>query len=278
MKIGIIGNGFVGKATKLLECDDIEILMYDIKPELCVPPNLKLIDLIDCDIIFVSVPTPMNKNGECYLEIVKSVMEDLKKIEFKNYIVLRSTVPIGTSNSLKCYFMPEFLTEKNFVNDFINNHEWIFGLLEDNENFKNKIETLINIAYKNNKIKHNKVTFLTNNEAEMVKLFRNCFLASKVSFCNEIAEFCKFKNIDYNKMVNVACNDKRITHSHTSVPGPDGFYGFGGTCFPKDISNLHHQMKNINMKSYVVKSVIDRNNNKDRVEKDWSKDKGRATI
>ena len=278
MKIGIIGNGFVGKATKLLECDDIEILMYDIKPELCVPPNLKLIDLIDCDIIFVSVPTPMNKNGECYLEIVKSVMEDLKKIEFKNFIVLRSTVPIGTSNSLQCYFMPEFLTEKNFVNDFINNHEWIFGLLEDNENFKNKIETLINIAHKNNKIKHNKVTFLTNNEAEMVKLFRNCFLASKVSFCNEIAEFCKLKNIDYTKMVNVACNDKRITHSHTSVPGPDGLYGFGGTCFPKDISNLHHQMKNIDMKSYVVKSVIDRNNNKDRVEKDWSKDKGRATI
>ena len=278
MQIGIIGNGFVGKATRLLECKEIEILTYDINPKLCIPLNLKLIDLLDCEIIFVSVPTPMQTNGMCHLNIVESVLNDLNEINYKNYIVLRSTVPVGTANRLNCYFMPEFLTEKNYENDFINNNEWIFGLLDDTDDFKNKIIKLIHIAYTHKKIKHNSVTFLSNNEAEMVKLFRNCFLATKVSFCNEIYEYCSLKNINYDKMIDVACNDRRITHSHITVPGNDGSFGFGGTCFPKDISNLNFQMEKEGMKSYILKNVIERNNNKDRKHKDWEKKKGRAII
>ena len=197
MNIGIIGNGFVGKATNQLKCKDINILSYDINPKLCNPIGLKLVDLLKCEIIFVSVPTPMKKNGECYLDIVKSVINDLKKINYENYIVLRSTVPVGTSDFLGVYFMPEFLTEKNFINDFINNKDWIFGLLNQNEtkdiNFKNKIRKLFTIAKENNRITHNNLHFLTNKEAEMIKMFRNCFLATKVSFCNEIYEFCRKK-------------------------------------------------------------------------------------
>ena len=93
MNIGIIGNGFVGKATYQLKCKDINILSYDINPKLCNPIGLKLVDLLKCEIIFVSVPTPMKKNGECYLDIEKSLINDLKKINYENYIVLRSTVP-----------------------------------------------------------------------------------------------------------------------------------------------------------------------------------------
>tara|TARA_B110000208_G_C11685271_1_gene400272 strand:- start:293 stop:1129 length:837 start_codon:yes stop_codon:yes gene_type:complete len=278
MKIGIIGNGFVGKATRLLECNKIEVLTYDIKPELCIPPNLKLIDLLECEIIFISVPTPMQKNGECYLNIVESVLNDLNEINYKNYVILRSTVPVGTANRLNCYFMPEFLTEQNYENDFINNNEWIFGLLDDNDDFKNKIMKLIHIAYTNNRIKYFKTTFLSNNEAEMVKLFRNCFLATKVSFCNEIYEYCSLKNINYDKMIDIACNDRRITHSHINVPGSDGVFGFGGTCFPKDISNLYFQMEKEGMKSYILKNVIERNNNKDRLQKDWENKIGRSII
>ena len=66
MKIGIIGNGFVGKATFQLKCKDIEILAYDINPELCMPQGITLNDLMSCNLIFISVPTPMNKDGSCY--------------------------------------------------------------------------------------------------------------------------------------------------------------------------------------------------------------------
>jgi len=119
MIIGIIGNGFVGKATFQLACKDITILAYDINPDLCNPLNLKLEDMNQCEIIFISVPTPMNTDRSCYLQIVNSVISNLKSINYPGFIVLRSTVPVGTYNDFACYFMPEFLTEKNFINDLI---------------------------------------------------------------------------------------------------------------------------------------------------------------
>ena len=150
MNISIIGNGFVGKATKQLECEEINIISYDINPELCEPKNIKLEDLLDSKIIFISVPTPMKKNGECYLQIVEQVISQLRNINYKNFIVLRSTVPVGTCDNLGIYFMPEFLTEKNYINDFINNKDWIFGLIDKNkekdEKFKVIIQKLFNIA------------------------------------------------------------------------------------------------------------------------------------
>ena len=78
MKIGIIGNGFVGKATRVLECEGIQMTCYDIDPKLCVPEGTTLRKLCESDIIFVSVPTPMNKDGSCFLNIVESVVDDIK--------------------------------------------------------------------------------------------------------------------------------------------------------------------------------------------------------
>jgi len=280
MKIGIIGNGFVGKATFQLKCDDIDILVYDINPKLCIPSGTILNDLNVCEFIFVSVPTPMQTDGSCYLNIVKNVTLQLQEIDYKGFIVLRSTVPVGTSDSLNCYFMPEFLTEKNYINDFIENKDWIFGLRNigfDNI-FKEKIKVLFQLAYKNNKIKYNNIHFTPNKEAEMIKMFRNCFLATKVSFCNEIYQFCKKKNIDYEQVRLLACNDNRILHSHTQVPGHDGLYGFGGTCFPKDSGSLRYEMQKAGVEPHILNSIIYRNENIDRVEKDWEQDKGRAYV
>jgi len=282
MIIGIIGNGFVGKATYQLACTDITILAYDINPDLCNPVNLKLEDMNQCEIIFISVPTPMNTDGSCYLQIVKSVIENLKSISYPGFIVLRSTVPVGTCDDLSCYFMPEFLTEKNFINDFINNQNWIFGLIgldTDQDNaFKEKITDLFNLAYTNDRIKYLNLNFVTNSEAEMIKMFKNCFLATKVSFCNEIYQFCQIKNINYDNVRLLAAEDSRILQSHTNVPGHDGKKGFGGTCFPKDTSSLKYQMELYGMTPYVLNAIIERNEKIDRPEKDWLADKGRASI
>jgi UDPglucose 6-dehydrogenase len=282
MKIGIIGNGFVGKATNQLKCKDIDILAYDINPEFCSPKGLLLNEMNECEIIFVSVPTPMNKDGSCHLGIVKSVLNDLKNISYGGFIVLRSTVPVGTSDELECYFMPEFLTEKNYVEDFIHNKDWIFGKLGLDEEidfkFEQKIRELFNLAIQNDRIKHDNFHFLTNKEAEMVKMFRNCFLSTKVSFCNEIYEFCEKKNINYENMRKVAANDYRILHSHTYVPGHDGRKGFGGTCFPKDTSSLKYEMTKVGMKPYIMEAITERNEKVDRPEKEWLTDKGRTIV
>ena len=84
--------------------------------------------------------------------------------------------------------------------------------------------------------------------AEMIKLFRNCFLATKVAFCNEIHQFCSLQNVNYENVRKLATLDERITPSHSFVPGKDGHFGFGGTCFPKDISNLRHEMNKKGMR------------------------------
>jgi UDPglucose 6-dehydrogenase len=281
MKIGVIGNGFVGKTMTNIDCEDIQVTAYDTNPLFCFPDeNVKIEDLLGCEIIFISVPTPMNKDGSCYTKIITIVLNQLRELHYNGFIVLRSTVPVGTSDELNVYFMPEFLTEKNFLEDFKQNNNWFFGLLgtEKDMLFKMTINELFYLAVKNNKVLYNNIHFMSNKEAEMIKMFRNCYLSVKVSFCNEINEFCTLKQIDYDKVRTFACIDERIGLSHTSVPGHDGLYGFGGTCFPKDTSSLLYEMDKTGMQSYVLKSAVDRNNIKDRPEKDWALDKGRAVV
>jgi len=281
MSFAIIGNGFVGQATKILKTPNTKMLVYDIDPKKCDPEGTTLGDLAQCDVIFISVPTPMGKDGRNHLGIVRSVVSDLKlHVDTKKtHIVIRSTVLPGTSDELDCYFMPEFLTEKNWDNDFRNCENWIFGLKSgDNDDFKEKISNIINYAYEAGNIKYNNVKFVKNGEAEMIKYFRNVFLALKVSFCNEIYDYCVHKGIDYEKVQQIAPLDNRIGLSHTQVPGHDGRRGFGGTCFPKDTMALLREFEDSGVPSFVLRGAVERNEKLDRPEKDWSSDVGRAVI
>jgi nucleotide sugar dehydrogenase len=268
---------------QILNSDQIKVIAYDKDPKMCDPINTTWDDILACDIIFISVPTPMNKDGSVYTNIVESVVQSINKSNSSAFIVVRSTVPPGTCDKLGVFFMPEFLTEKNSMNDFINNEQWIFGIPEniseeEDIQFRITINKIIKLSYDDDKIKCNNIYFVNNKEAEMVKYFRNTFLATKVSFCNEIAEFREKKDINYNVVSELACSDKRIGLSHTKVPGHDGRKGFGGTCFPKDTAGLLYEMQNIGMKSYVLEGAVERNNNVDRPEKDWCADKGRAVV
>jgi UDPglucose 6-dehydrogenase len=280
--IGVIGNGFVGKATQQLNHDNITMMVYDVRPELCRPNGITLSDMKQCHLIFVCVPTPMEASGACHVGLVESVVRDLKSVLNTDDcpIVIRSTVPPGTCDRLGCYFMPEFLTEKNYIQDFIHCENWILGLRgkESDEVFKQSMSWLFQSAKNAGKIMHDHVVFRTNSEAEMIKYFRNDYLATKISFCNEIEEFCRLKGIDYEAVRSGAILDSRIGESHTFVPGHDGHRGFGGTCFPKDTQSLLHEMGKVGMSSYILKSVVQRNLEVDRKEKDWEDNKGRAVV
>jgi len=282
MKIGIIGSGFVGKATQQLYHFPIDLIVYDIRPELCIPCGITLPDLRQCDLIFVCVPTPMETSGSCHLGMVESVLRDLSTVidPSENFVILRSTVPPGTCDRLGCYFMPEFLTEKRYIQDFIECEHWIMGLRGHPSDglFQERIQSLFQSAKRAGRIEHDHILFRSNSEAEMVKYVRNTFLSVKVSFYNEMEEFCRRKGIDYENVRSAAILDSRIGESHTMVPGPDGKRGFGGTCFPKDTNALLYEMNQIGMESYVLRGAIDRNHNVDRKEEDWKEDKGRAVI
>ena len=285
MIIGVIGNGFVGKATSILQNNNVDIRIYDINPELCSPRGTKIEDLKECELIFVSVPTPMDDTGKCYLGIVESVVNELKNkgvvTEPMNHIVIRSTVLPGTSDKLGCYFMPEFLTEKNFMEDFRTCKDWIFGLRGEpvsDQIFKNKIKNLFTIAKEHQCVVSNVAHFVPNKEAEMIKYFRNCFLAMKVSFCNEIYDYCKATEIDYETVRELATKDSRIGSSHSKVPGHDGMRGYGGTCFPKDTKALLTSFRDFGIDPYLFEAMNFRNDNIDRPEKDWNENVGRSVI
>jgi len=281
LKIGIIGNGYVGKATRILECDEICTLVYDIDPDKCSPTNTQLEDLVYCNFVFVCVPTPMNKDGSCNTSIVSSVISDLADHDYPlERIVVRSTVPVGFCSEHKVSFMPEFLTEANWEDDFKNADNRIMGIDGDDFSMKQVLiedfRDLYSAARKhkktNKKILDDTLIFCRTREAELSKLVRNSFLATKVSFFNEIYQFCSSHDVNYRSVVDMVSLDDRIGSSHTDVPGPDGKAGFGGTCFPKDTNSLLHQMKN----SLVLKAVVERNQKVDRPEHDWESDKGRA--
>lgn len=274
MKLGVVGNGFIGNAlVKAMEVsDNITVLAYDLNSELCSPKGTCLEDLMDADVIFVSVPTPMNEDGSCCTRIVETAIAQIRKLNYSGKIVLRSTVPPGTSKRLGCLFMPEFLTEAKPVEDFINNDNWVFGVTnKDEEEF---LRSLITIAHDDGCVKTANCSFVSTDEAEMIKMFRNVFLAVKVSVCNELEDWCRQEGINYDNVREIAFSDRRIGLSHTLVPGPDNRRGFGGTCFPKDVSSSVSCME----RSIVISAAQERNNTIDRPEQDWREDKGRAVV
>ena len=274
-QLGIIGGGFVGGATSLLHSDNgVECKIFDLIPEKCVPLGTTFQDILKCQAIFIAVWTPITTTeqeyGKCDTKLVEKIIKQIKDSGYNGYIIIRSTVPVGFCKSQDVYFMPEFLTEKNWKNDFIGCENWIFGTNENqpaeiNQQFKEFITNVI----QHSSVLNKKVTFVTSSMAEMIKYFRNCFLSVKVSFCNEMFHFANAHNIDYNTLRDLACQDKRINTCHTLVPGHDGLYGFGGHCFPKDAASLQYQMNLVNIRNDIISAAIKRNNEVDRPEKDW---------
>jgi UDPglucose 6-dehydrogenase len=272
MKIGIVGGGFVGSATALLECAEIEVIIYDLDPARCKPADVKITDLVSCDLVFVCVPTPTYEDGSCNTTIVRRAIQNLRDVGVER-IVLRSTVPPGTSDSMGVMFMPEFLTEANWRTDFLNCASWVFGVHDDRREEESAVfAKLLAVAAAHGKIKHTDAIFVSCKEAELAKYVRNNFLALKVSFFNEMYRLCEAVGADYAALCKSVRGDPRIGGSHMTVPGPDGHYGFGGTCLPKDTSALESYMKSVGVASPVVSAMVHRNRVIDRPEHDWESD------
>ena len=280
MNILIIGYGFVGKATYLINNKDTNIFVYDINPYLCIPQNIILEEIVkQVDLIFISLPTPLNIDGTCYTKLIDDVICKINH----DYIVIRSTIPIGYCDSKNVFFMPEFLTEKNWKDDFINNKHWIFGIYEtcpvDKKNiFIDKINKLFNSAYINKSINYNDIIFCSNKEAELTKLVKNTFLATKVSYFNEIYDLAQKLDINYNNVIELVKSDDRIGLTHMSCPGHDGKRGYGGTCFPKDTNSMYYQMIGHGIDAHIFEANLYRNEIIDRPERDWLYDKGRTNV
>ena len=277
--IGIVGFGFVGQANALLQCERVDLMVYDVVRDKCMPKDIKLQDLSVCDVIFIAVPTPKVADGSCCTVFVENVVNDIRNtIGYSVPLCVRSTVPIGFCEGYECHFMPEFLTEKHWRTDFINTPVWYVGLAYEDEEFKETMTQLFAASKACSAIKSDTIEFCKSAEAEMLKYMKNTFLATKVAFCNEMYTFCKASNIDYNTVQHMFGEDHRIGSSHCAVPGHDGKRGYGGTCFPKDVHALISQFKAMGVSPSVLEAATYRNENIDRPEKDWEQDKNRAVV
>ena len=259
----------------------IQVYIYDIRPEACQPPGITLEDLDrECDLLFFCLPTPLHHDGSCYTRILE---DTLARCSTHPYKVIRSTVPVGFAAKHGCYFMPEFLTEANWEDDFRRTKEWVVGIPAAHsattaDEFKTRIQKLTKRSYKNRAIDSPTVVFCDSNEAEMLKLMKNCFLSAKVGLMNEFYDFCRATHTDYNNVAGLAKRDARMGTSHFQVPGPDGRRGFGGTCFPKDTHSLYCQMNAHGITTQIYPAILTRNDTVDRPERDWSRDVWRTTI
>ena len=283
MNIGIVGLGYVGTAIKSGFEKHYKVETYD-KYEVD-KSTCELFDLVaECKVIFVCVPTPMNKDGSCHTDIVEDVVKEINKWSYaywgnkniKPTVVIKSTVPPGTTDrlhtkykSVDVIFNPEFLTEANFLEDFKNQTRIILGGTR-------KGTTILRQVY-SKVFPHATIVKTGSKTAEMVKYFINCFLATKVSFANEMKQICDKIDIDYDKVVEYATYDDRLGKSHWAVPGPDGELGFGGHCLPKDLDALISVAYNLKLEPTIL-NAVNKLNLLVRKNRDWEKMKGRAVV
>ena len=278
MRIGIIGKGFVGSAVEYgFTCEknlNAEIKVFDINPKL---KTHSLEDTINkSDYIFLSLPTPANPDGTIHLDIVDNALAEIdKSLNNDCIILLRSTVVPGTSQlfakkypKLQLVFNPEFLTEKNANYDFINQSRIILG---GNKHLTEKVATLYNWRFDNS------IPIIQTNyeTAEFIKYVNNCFLATKVSFMNEMKLLANKCNADWELAVEGFVRDGRVGHSHLNVPGHDGKNGFGGSCFPKDIQAIIEYGNSMGVDMNTLIGAW-KTNLFVRPERDWEELKGRA--
>ena len=277
--IGIIGKGFVGNAVAHGFSSgtgyEANIFIHDKNPDLSQHSLQEVID--NSEFIFISVPTPSNKDGSINLDIVDNVLNKVNKYDSENnpIILLRSTIVPGTSRkiqekykNLKLVFNPEFLTERSAIFDFLSQTRYVLG---------GRIEDTSKVAdlYTHRFGKSITVIETDFESAELIKYVSNCFFATKVAFMNEMKLISDKVDADWETVVEGFVRDGRVGHSHINVPGPDGKFGFGGSCFPKDIQAMIRFFEQNNLSANVLKGAWE-TNLRVRPERDWEQLKGRA--
>ena len=276
MNIGIIGQGFVGNAIYQKLKKYYKVFTYDLKEELC---NSTFDETVSrCKIVFVCLPTPMNHDGSCNLDILEGVLSQINQYtDTERIVVIKSTIIPGSTDefnqkykNIDIVFNPEFLTEANAVDDFENQSRLLLG---GSLKSTTKIKQIFSAVFR----KTPRIIKTDAKSAELVKYVTNAFLATKVSFANEIYQLCESLDLDYDKIIEMATLDPRLGDSHWGVPGPDGDFGYGGHCFPKDVKALISLAHDVNAHPRIL-TAVDCKNNDVRTNRDWENMKGRAIV
>ncbi|MCX3266903.1 UDP-glucose/GDP-mannose dehydrogenase family protein [Pedobacter agri] len=290
MKIAVIGTGYVGLVTgtclaetgndvicvdineqKVQKMQNGEVPIYEPGLDLLFHRNIKqgrltfttvLADAIkDAQIIFMALPTPPGGDGAADLSYILGAAKDISKLitEYK-IIVNKSTVPVGTADKVKAVFAenttvevdvvsnPEFLREGVAVDDFMKPDRVVLGTKSE------RAKKLMTELYGPYVRQGNPILFMDERSSELTKYAANSFLATKITFMNEIANLCELVGADVDAVRKGIGSDERIGKRFL-FPG----VGYGGSCFPKDVQALVRSSDDYAYDFQILKSVMEVN-------------------
>lgn len=266
LKICIYGLGFVGNSMYLSFknkgiIENINLFGYD------KFKNGGISDIsigLNCDIIFMALPTMYNEITGCYdKEPIYECCDYLQMQNYSGLIVLKSTVEPETTNDLSNKYTnlsfvhnPEFLTARTAYDDFHNQSHIVLG--KSNNCSDDKINMLS--EFYSTYYPQAEISICSALESESMKIFCNSFYAVKVQFFTELYLLTQSNGSDYNKIVKMMLKNNWINPMHTKIPGPDGFISYGGMCFPKDTNALNNYMEKCNSTNEILKSCINERN------------------
>lgn len=241
MDITIAGYGFVGLAHEAVLKEKFNVTIYD--------PFKGFNNIGNPDGVIVCVSTPANNDGSCNCE---NVIDVIGKIDPTIPILIKSTISIEGWQDIKqrfpdhkLAFSPEFLRAASAEQDFFNTRQIYMG--GDEIGFWH---ALFRVAFDD---PHFATSVAVVEELILAKYFRNSFLATKVTFFNQVYDMCKATGIDYDVVRYLIADDARIGHSHTDVTEQRGF---GGHCFPKDIAAIVNTAKSVGVDLELINSSI----------------------
>lgn len=256
MKIGIVGYGYVGNAVNWTYRTH-DVIIRDPKLE----NSASLDKFIDRDAIFICVPSPSDNAGRCDTSILESVLKEFLFVSLHNsdcVFISKTTAPPSVYKKLQLQYpnlvhAPEFLTQADAIRDYANAEYCVLG---GDYDWAVKARAVI---IEGRKLTHDKHIIVNIETAALYKYMMNSYLATKVTFMNDFKKIADVLNVDVNDLIYLASYDSRIGNSHMKVPGPDGKCGWGGACFPKDISAIQIEAQDLNIELELLKQVEDIN-------------------
>lgn len=260
LRLGVVGSGFVGGAV-INGFNTPSVQQWVVDPKKTTTTMSQLL-VAEPNFVFICVPTPESEDGSVDVRIVDFVLCDLAVGEYAGIVVIKSTITpdhlvsfAKKYHTLRIVYNPEFLTEANAHNDFINPPMQILGGDWDN---CEAVERAY-ILHSNVKIVPTFKTDIVS--ASLLKYTINSWLATKVTFMNELYQLHKASGAEtsWEQFVDMLQRDKRVGDSHLRVPGPDGKFGFGGHCFPKDTAGLLSYADKNNIDLSVLNKAVETN-------------------